>query len=33
MNQIDNNIYQFLIEDIKNKGKRYKMMKNKETGK
>ena len=29
----NNSIYQFIIEDIKNKGKRYKMMKNKETGK
>lgn len=28
-----NKLYQFLIEDIKDKGKRYKMMKNKETGK
>lgn len=29
----NNNIYQFIIEDIENNGKRYKMMKNKETGK
>lgn len=29
----NNKIYQFLMEDIKDKGKRYKMMRNKETGK
>lgn len=29
----NNKLYQFLIEDIENKGKRYKMTKNKETGK
>lgn len=29
----NNNLYQFLIKDIENKGKRYKMTKNKETGK